>query len=180
MASAPRLSAPVSTDPAAAVTTWPPNWLRRAATTFIVGESSYREAKRANEALLMTGRGTACSTATSAAAVQRQVCAIGSVPDATDDAHPEPADAVLTDRGAIQGAQFVALDPAVSVRMAGPCCARDELGLAQARAAAHVREGVDHATPSSLRGPGSRAGSHWSDHECDAERGHGDAGERRE
>ncbi len=45
------------------VTAWPPNWLRSAATTFIAGESSCREAKRAKSAAVITGIGTAWSIA---------------------------------------------------------------------------------------------------------------------
>jgi hypothetical protein len=43
--------------------------LRRAATTFIAGESSWREAKRAYSEALIAGIGTACSMA--ASTVQR-------------------------------------------------------------------------------------------------------------
>ena len=46
-------------------TAWPPNWLRSAATAFIAGESSWREANRANSAAEMTGIGTALSIASS-------------------------------------------------------------------------------------------------------------------
>ena len=40
-------------------TAWPPNWLRRAATAFIDGESSWRETKRAKIDALIVGTGTA-------------------------------------------------------------------------------------------------------------------------
>src|SRR5690606_20233579 len=43
----------------------PPNWWRSAATAFIAGESSWREAKRANSAAEITGSGTAWSIASS-------------------------------------------------------------------------------------------------------------------
>ena len=52
-----------------ALTACPPNWLRSAATTFIAGESSCREANRANSAAVITGSGTAWSIA--ASTVQR-------------------------------------------------------------------------------------------------------------
>src|SRR5690606_8566872 len=48
---------------AALVTACPPNWLRSAAMTFIAGLSSCREANRAYSAAVMTGAGTAWSTA---------------------------------------------------------------------------------------------------------------------
>ncbi len=41
------------------LTECPPNWLRRAATAFIAGESSCLEAKRANSAAVIAGVGTA-------------------------------------------------------------------------------------------------------------------------
>src|SRR5262249_22542504 len=46
-----------------AVTACPPNWLRKAATTFIAGESSWRETNRAYRAALIAGIGTAWSIA---------------------------------------------------------------------------------------------------------------------
>ena len=61
--SAPGASAPLATDPSAEVIAWPPNWLRSAATTFIAGESSCREANLAYSAAVITGSGTAWSTA---------------------------------------------------------------------------------------------------------------------
>src|SRR5262249_27311640 len=53
----------------AAFTACPPNWLRSAAVTFAANESSWREAKRAKSAALMTGTGT--SSAMASAIVQR-------------------------------------------------------------------------------------------------------------
>src|SRR6185437_14833420 len=50
-------------------TAWPPNWLRRAAFTFAANDSSWREAKRANNAAVITGTGT--SSAIASAIVQR-------------------------------------------------------------------------------------------------------------
>ena len=49
----------------ARVTAWPPNWLRSAATAFIAGESSCREANRANSDAAMTFIGTASRIASS-------------------------------------------------------------------------------------------------------------------
>ncbi len=46
-------------------TAWPPNWLRSAATAFIAGDSSCREANLANRAAEITGAGTARSIASS-------------------------------------------------------------------------------------------------------------------
>ena len=55
-----------STSPLATlVTACPPNWLRSAATAFIAGESSCREANRANSAAVITGTGTAWLMASS-------------------------------------------------------------------------------------------------------------------
>jgi hypothetical protein len=53
----------------AAVTAWPPNWLRNAETTFMAGESSWREVNLANNADEIAGSGTAWSIA--ASTVQR-------------------------------------------------------------------------------------------------------------
>ena len=50
-------------------TAWPPNWLRSAAIIFICGESSWREANRANSDAVIAGSGTALSIA--ASTVQR-------------------------------------------------------------------------------------------------------------
>ncbi len=50
---------------AAPFTAWPPNWLRIAAIAFIAGESSCREANRANSEAAMAGTGTAWSIAAS-------------------------------------------------------------------------------------------------------------------
>ena len=47
------------------LTACPPNWLRSAATAFIAGESSWREANRAKRAAVITGAGTAWSMASS-------------------------------------------------------------------------------------------------------------------
>ena len=46
-------------------TACPPNWLRSAATAFMVGESSWREEKRANSEAAIVGMGTAFSIACS-------------------------------------------------------------------------------------------------------------------
>ena len=51
--------------PAADWTACPPNWLRSAATARIAGEASCREAKRANNAAVITGSGTAWAIAAS-------------------------------------------------------------------------------------------------------------------
>ena len=48
---------------------WPPNWLRSAAFTLAANDSSWREAKRAKSAAVMTGAGTFSSIAS--AIVQR-------------------------------------------------------------------------------------------------------------
>ena len=53
------------TAPAGRCTACPPNWWRSAATAFIAGESSWREANRANSAAEITGSGTACRIASS-------------------------------------------------------------------------------------------------------------------
>src|SRR4029453_19175278 len=44
---------------------WPPNWLRNAETAFIDGESSWRDANRANNEAAMTSIGTRWLIATS-------------------------------------------------------------------------------------------------------------------
>ena len=49
----------------AAVTAWPPNWLRIAAIIFIAGLSSWRETNRANSEAVIAGSGTALSMAAS-------------------------------------------------------------------------------------------------------------------
>ena len=50
-------------------TAWPPNSLRSAAVTFAANDSSWREAKRAKSAAVITGTGT--SSAIASATVQR-------------------------------------------------------------------------------------------------------------
>ena len=47
------------------LTAWPPNWLRRAATAFMVGDSSWRDKKRANSDAAMPGTGTRSRIASS-------------------------------------------------------------------------------------------------------------------
>ena len=47
------------------LTAWPPNWLRSAATAFIVGESSWRDRNRANSDAAMPGTGTRSRIASS-------------------------------------------------------------------------------------------------------------------
>ena len=47
------------------LTAWPPNWLRSAALTLAANDSSWREAKRANSAAVITGAGTSSLIASS-------------------------------------------------------------------------------------------------------------------
>ena len=62
LGSSPRRSALPSSTP---MTSWPPNCPRSAATAFMVGDSSWREANRANSEAEMTGMGTELAMASS-------------------------------------------------------------------------------------------------------------------
>ena len=62
LGASPRRSARPS---ATAMTWWPPNWPRSAATACIVGDSCWREANRANSDAEITGIGTELAIASS-------------------------------------------------------------------------------------------------------------------